>query len=82
MSMRDVVESTIKALKLNHSRIFEVSKIKESNMWISLQELNIHSFWIMEIFIGQIWEMVFNNIYQLEKRNQNGYNQKKATWAK
>lgn len=36
----------------------------------------------MEIFIGQIWEMVFNNIYQVEKRNQNGYNQKKATWAK
>jgi hypothetical protein len=29
MSMRDEVESTIKALKLNHSRIFEVSKIKD-----------------------------------------------------
>lgn len=82
MSMRDEVESTIKALKLDRSRIFEVSKIKESNMWISFKELNIHSFWIMEIFIGQIWEMVFNNIYQLEKRNQSGYNQKKATWSK
>ena len=81
MSMRDEVESTIKALKLNHSRIFEV-KDQRSNMWISFKELNIHSFWIMEIFIGQIWEMIFNNIYQLEKRNQNGYNQKKATWAK
>lgn len=28
MSMRDEVESTIKALKLDRSRIFEVSKIK------------------------------------------------------
>lgn len=85
MSMRDKVESTIKALKLDRSRIIEVSKIK----YVDIIQRIEHTF---VLDYGDIhWSNMGNGFQQhlscmwillLEKRNQNGYNQKKATWAK